>query len=398
MQGNAFFNWCGQKITVQDSDFDREFRRRISLNRWEKAALVLRLTLKSLARGRPRMYFAMPASPMKPNTVARWLGRSARRRLFGERVLARFRIGVTHDCQCDCWHCYERPMGRWGKGKRCELDSKEIIGTINDAARLGATQFAFAGGEPLVKEGILDIVGAGSALGDTTIFTNGIVLSEMAHDLKKAGLRRVRVSIDSPDSAAHDAYRKYPGCFSKAVEGLRRASEEGLAASISTYVTRETLRNGKFREVLDLGREVGADALFIFPVIPSGKLEDFSQVLTLDELEELAMIMSEYNRDAPPLAYNPGWFMGKAHECIGLDSAYMSCYGDVTPCGFVPVSYGNVKKEPLAKIWGRLSSDEGLRHTPTPCPMCHESFRKRYIYPRPKGAPIPCPVELLVKK
>ncbi len=309
-------------------------------------------------------------------------------------MLERLRMGITHECQCNCWHCYEKPMG---KEKRRELSSNEIIGIVGEAGRLGAVEFAFAGGEPLVKEGVLDIVRAGSALGDTTIFTNGILLAAMARDLRKAGLNRVRVSIDTPSAAAHDAYRQHPGCFAKAVEGLKRASEEGIFTSISTYVTRAALRSGKFGETLELGREIGVDAIRIFPVIPSGRLEDFKEILTIEDCEEIAAILKDFNRDAPPLAYNSGW-LRKGRTCMGTSSAYLNCYGDVMPCGFVPVSYGNVKKEPLAKIWERLYSDTGLRHSPTPCPMYHKEFRARYIDPRPKDAPIPCPVELLVRE
>jgi MoaA/NifB/PqqE/SkfB family radical SAM enzyme len=139
------------------------------------------------------------------------------------------------------------------------------------------------------------------------------------------------------------------------------------------------------------------DSVYIYPVVPSGNLEGFKGLLSVGECAEMAAIAREFNARAPPVAYNPRWLPG-CSRCIGVKSAYVSCYGDVTPCGFVQVSYGNVRSEPLAAIWKRMHADRGLAHKATPCPLYHADFRKRFIDSRKPGSPIPCPVEMLVGK
>lgn len=108
------------------------------------------------------------------------------------------RISVTDLCNLRCRYC----MPEEGLKKRTHreiLRNEEIELIARYGAKLGITKIRVTGGEPLVRKGIVDIVGRLGRIAcikDLTMTTNGILLKEMALPLKKAGLMRVNISLD----------------------------------------------------------------------------------------------------------------------------------------------------------------------------------------------------------
>ena len=96
--------------------------------------------------------------------------------------------------------------------------------------RLGITSVRFTGGEPLVAKHLEDVVAATAALRprpEITLTTNGIGLDKRAAKLKRAGLDRINVSLDTVDAArfAHITRRDR---LDDVLAGLQAAKEAGL--------------------------------------------------------------------------------------------------------------------------------------------------------------------------
>ena len=139
------------------------------------------------------------------------------------------RISVTDKCNLRCVYCHP-PSG-------CDLiDRKEILRLeeIHRIAKLfaqcGITKVRLTGGEPLVRRNIVYLVrelAAIAGIKDLSLTTNGVLLGQMAAELKQAGLKRVNVSVDS---AQRDSYKQITGfdLLSKATEGIYKAIEVGL--------------------------------------------------------------------------------------------------------------------------------------------------------------------------
>ena len=68
---------------------------------------------------------------------------------------------------------------------------------------------------------------------------------------------------------------------------------------------------------------------------------------------------------------------------------YISAYGDVAPCDFTPLSFGNIRTEPLKKIWMKLIRHPAFNHRCSFCRMQHSEFRRFYIDPIPDNATLP---------
>jgi cyclic pyranopterin phosphate synthase len=141
---------------------------------------------------------------------------------FG-RPVTNLRVSVTQRCNLACIYCH-------AEGERVpetELPSGDIREILRVAAGLGMRSVKFTGGEPLVREDILEIVRAVPAGLESSMTTNGILLGRYARDLKEAGLSRINVSLDSLDP---DCYRDITGYgrLSEVLEGIDAALDAGL--------------------------------------------------------------------------------------------------------------------------------------------------------------------------
>ena len=120
------------------------------------------------------------------------------------RAATNLRMSVTQRCNLNCIYCH-------AEGERSpasELSLGDIREILRVAAKLGMRSVKFTGGEPLVREDILDIVRAVPAGMESSMTTNGILLAEYARGLKEAGLSRINVSLDSLDP---ECYREITG-------------------------------------------------------------------------------------------------------------------------------------------------------------------------------------------
>jgi GTP 3',8-cyclase len=139
------------------------------------------------------------------------------------------RISVTDLCNLRCKYCMpEAGVEKIQHGD--VLSIEEIITIAKESAALGIRKVRITGGEPLVRKGIIDLVEGISGIEgieDVAMTTNGLLLKKYGKDLKKAGLNRVNISIDSLDP---DKYRKITrgGEVQQVLEGIEEALTLGL--------------------------------------------------------------------------------------------------------------------------------------------------------------------------
>ena len=147
---------------------------------------------------------------------------------FGRKVNY-LRISITDLCNLRCVYC----MPEEGVPKRrhaTNLSFEEIEALVRAGADMGIDKIRLTGGEPLVRAGVLDLVkklGAIPGIRDFAMTTNGILLPEMAADLKAAGLRRVNISLDTFDP---EKYARITRCgrLEDALAGIDAAVAAGL--------------------------------------------------------------------------------------------------------------------------------------------------------------------------
>ncbi|NLN75185.1 MAG: radical SAM protein [Armatimonadetes bacterium] len=305
-------------------------------------------------------------------------------------------LQVTTKCQANCVHC---SADRFKDPKRSELTTDEWKRVIADSQKLGVVSVVFTGGEPLIRPDIYDLIDyVDKDEAVALMFCNGLLLDvKNVKKLASAGLHAIHVSIDSPDPGEHDEMRGVPGCFQKAVDGLMRCKGAGIITGISTYATPERLHNGQVIEMLELAKKIGTDEITIFDVVPTGRLlmEDRKHLLTDEDKAELCRIEEEYNEGHPlPQVITQAHINGPTgNGCFaGWCQFYVTAFGDVTPCDFTPLSFGNVRDEGVETPWQRIICNEDYCNHRESCRMQNPEFRARWIDRIPGSGPFPYPV------
>src|SRR5882757_8570590 len=110
------------------------------------------------------------------------------------------RISITDRCNFRCVDCMPEEGVRW-LPKEQVLSFEEIADVVRAAIEVhGIRRFKLTGGEPTVRHGLTDLVmmlRRIRGIEDLSLTTNGMMLQDLAHPMKQAGLDRVTVSVDS---------------------------------------------------------------------------------------------------------------------------------------------------------------------------------------------------------
>ena len=117
------------------------------------------------------------------------------------RDITYLRISVTDKCNLRCRYCMPEE-GVCKKNHEDMLTEDEIIQAVEAAAALGIRKIRITGGEPLVKKNIVSIcrrTAAVEGINEVCLTTNGILLPQLAKDLKAAGVKRINLSLDTLD-------------------------------------------------------------------------------------------------------------------------------------------------------------------------------------------------------
>ena len=191
---------------------------------------------------------------------------------FG-RSITYMRLSVTDKCNLRCRYC----MPAEGVCKRSHTDmltEDEMIMAVRAAAEIGVTKVRITGGEPLVKRNILSIcerTAAVPGIEEVCITTNGILLPQLAPDLKKAGIKRLNLSIDTLDEEKY-AYITRVGTMDKALAGIEAALSAGFEKVKVNSVLIGGFNDDEIEKLVSLTVDNPIDVRFIelMPMYDSG--------------------------------------------------------------------------------------------------------------------------------
>ncbi|HEX2162598.1 MAG TPA: radical SAM protein [Thermoanaerobaculia bacterium] len=276
---------------------------------------------------------------------------------------------LTQRCNLACAHCYIA-AGPW-HGAGGELSTDECRRIADEVlAENPAPLFILSGGEPLLRDDLEEIAAHAARGGATVVVgTNGTRLTEARiASLQAAGVRGVAISIDSLSERYHDRFRHGTGALADslaAVERLRRARLD--------FVVQTTLSRGNRAELPALvswAAEAGAVCFNLYFLVETGRGEGMHGLApeendaVLAELVELGrrhrgamMVRSkcqpqimrhvyEADPDSPLLHY--------ATRCpCGVQYCRITPEGKVTPCPYLPVEAGDLRRQSFAEVWHR---------------------------------------------
>jgi GTP 3',8-cyclase len=183
---------------------------------------------------------------------------------FG-RVATDLRVSLTDRCNLRCTYCMPPEGLDWLPGDEVLTDD-EVVRLIGVATgRLGVREVRFTGGEPLVRRGLVSIIGRTREVApdaELSITTNALGLAKMAGALAEAGLDRVNVSLDSirPETFAEITRRDR---LHDVVAGLEAAADAGLGPIKINAVLLRGVNEDQAAELLGWSVERGYELRFI---------------------------------------------------------------------------------------------------------------------------------------
>jgi cyclic pyranopterin phosphate synthase len=147
------------------------------------------------------------------------------------RAITDLRISITDRCNYKCVYCRTGNEG----AVYAELSIADYLRMARVFVDLGIEKVRLTGGEPLLRQGLLELVRELSQLRtlrgaplDLALTTNGHLLEEKAAPLREAGLTRVTVSMDAVDAEKFARITRVPGSYQRVLRGLRAAKRAGL--------------------------------------------------------------------------------------------------------------------------------------------------------------------------
>ncbi|HET7012228.1 MAG TPA: TIGR04053 family radical SAM/SPASM domain-containing protein [Anaerolineales bacterium] len=299
---------------------------------------------------------------------------------------------VTRACAFACVHCRANAQHR--RDPR-ELTTDEGFRLIDRFKAFGDPILVFTGGDPMMRPDLFDLISYAAGKGlrcSLTPTATALPTQERLLKAKAAGIRRIALSLDSPDPKTHDRFRQVPGSWERTMRILRNAQAVGLSAQVNTTVARHNA--DRLPDMVPFIEQVGAVQWSLFFLVPTGRAQ-VDQMISPEEHERLFHWLFDLSRTAPfdikataaPMYRRVAIERRKAeaegegavefqgagfqyadglHRPVkgvndGKGFLFVSHLGDIMPSGFLPVPAGNVRSDDVVEVYRHHSLFRSLR-------------------------------------
>lgn len=251
-------------------------------------------------------------------------------------------ISVTNDCNLSCKGCYACSQNR---DHSSEMSIDDIERVVDEAVVLGVSVILIAGGEPLMKKGILNLPKKHKDI-LFVMFTNGLLLNETIIGQLRS-MRNLIPIISIEGSEERTDERRGKGMFGSIMQVMENLNRQKILFGTSITVTSknytEVVQSVYFEDM----ESKGCRAVFLIEYVPTEN--DFDLCLTDEQKQDLIdqeeLLSKKYHMLFVPLPGNEDKYGG----CLasGRGFLHISSTGSLEACPFAPYSDTNVKDIPL---------------------------------------------------
>ena len=266
---------------------------------------------------------------------------------FGRHVTY-LRVSVTDRCDFRCVYCMSEQMSFLPKAE--VLSFEELDRICSAFIQRGVRKLRLTGGEPLVRKGIMDLIGLLSrhlksgALDELTLTTNGSQLRRFSKELANLGVKRVNVSLDTIDENKFRAITRW-GSLDKVLDGIDAALDAGIAVKLNTVALKGT-NEDELESMVQWAHGKGMDITFI-ETMPMGEIDEHraDQYLPLSTVKSrlaknFEMIDSDHQTGGPAryvtvaeTGHRIGFITPMTHNfCETCNRVRMTCTGTLFMC------------------------------------------------------------------
>jgi radical SAM protein with 4Fe4S-binding SPASM domain len=288
---------------------------------------------------------------------------------------------LTRACKLACAHC---PIGAQPRRSPLELSTYEAYKTIDQIVSLNPDEVIITGGDPLERADIYQLIDYARRRGlqpALTVSPTPTLTGAVIGKLKRNGLSRLIISLDSSSPERHDTARGISGQFGSTLLAIRWARTAELPVEVNTLLNRKNI--GDLQTIAELLGDVDVLRWNIYFLVPVGGSKN-TETLTASEVEDIFARIYELSSRVPfPIRtfeapHYRRYVLQKAVEerlrsiddyfdtngdglRIGDDTGraavavnnmlYISHTGEVSVSPFLPLTAGNVRYQPLATVF-----------------------------------------------
>lgn len=263
---------------------------------------------------------------------------------FG-RTINYMRISITDLCNLRCVYCMPEAGVKKHHHEK-NMSFEEIVSLVQAGIDLEINKIRLTGGEPLVRKGVVNLVrkiGLIEGVKDLTMTTNGILLPKMAEDLKKAGLNRINISLDSFDPKKYHRITRW-GSLADVLTGIEAAKNAGMDPIKINMVLIKGFNDNEIEDFVDFTINQKIDVRFI-ELMPIGEFSHYAESHYLSNEEVLSrrpdlLPIVKFDQNSPADYYQLPGAKGRVglinpisnHFCGNCNRIRVTTDGKIKPC------------------------------------------------------------------
>lgn len=279
-------------------------------------------------------------------------------------------LELTRACNLKCIHC----LNNSGIKQKDELTKEDLLKLIKNFSSLGVQEIRFTGGEPLLFNGIYDLIKFATEEGIcTSLGTNGtLITKEVAKKLKESGLKKVVVSIDG-NKKTHDKIRGKKN-YQKAMNGLKYLKQNDINVRVNSVIMKSNMD-----DVIKLAKKMSRKKITIFirRFISSGRGKELENNML--NKKDYDYVRNKLQKELTKKTYVNGHYLRNdegVNSRIKLPFEIRGCKagqraitillnGDINLCGFLAAQdfpkVGNIKElDDFLDFWILINKNDHL--------------------------------------
>jgi len=287
-------------------------------------------------------------------------------------------ISVTSGCRYKCPHCYQK----FDKGR--DMDIEVLVKTVKKLQDKGMAFFNIEGGEPfLVFDKLMKVCDAIDERSEILINStgDGMTYERLLELKKKKNLLGIMFSLHTHKPEELNDFMGSENAWTNLENGIALCHKVGIPVTFNTCLQKNTFYDGTFEKIMDLSKSFRGSILQLIKPKPAGGwLDSGIDPFSDKDLEYIREKVTRYNLDKSyrDFTFICPMFMEESPDmwgCTagGTDRFYINAKGDLQPCEFLNISFGNIQADNFETIYEdmRMVFDH-----PGDCLLCEKYSRE----------------------
>ncbi|OQY38895.1 MAG: hypothetical protein B6229_04920 [Spirochaetaceae bacterium 4572_7] len=303
-------------------------------------------------------------------------------------------ISVTKECSFKCKHCYQR------EDQGTDVDINSLMSVTRELVNQGITLFNIEGGDPFLEfsrlESICETIGYDGEIWINST-GNGITLEKLKKLKSISNFKSVVFPLNSPNKDDVNFFMGQDYAWNTLVHGLKLCRISNIPASLSCCLHNDDFHNGNFEYLMEIAKEFKVAHVTLIPPKAAGAwLKGEFLHSSESDIEHIKTLVKHFNkqhkyRKYPSLSAQLIDEDSEHQGCTagGTDRFYINAKGDIQPCEFLNISFGNINKEDFIVIYNRMRKEFNTPGVNWLCDQCSKDINSLHIM----GESLPLTVE-----